>query len=524
MTSTAPHRPDVVLVLLDQCSAKWLEIAESHNVCELPNLRALQAMGTTFTRCYSSNPLCCPARATLATGMTTRQHGLLQNGYSLDASLPTFMKALQGGGYHTAVAGKVHLHPHREGVYPDYRPYGFDESYNTEDPRLGNWLDWVRETHPEHYDAALMTVWTGQQPELDEPYDHTGKTLRQRLSELLEERGIRGRFEDVLPFPQEISQTNWITGHALGVRQRVQGKPLFVQVGYVQPHGPFTPPPGYLRRVNAENIPEPLPASWLEDDHRPWTYRQRGPKPTEGWRDLRSLFFADLCHLDDQLGRVMQAQRDAGRFEQTYFIFTADHGEMLLDHRLRGKGCWHYDACVRVPLTIAGPGVRAGQVREAFVQLEDLAPTIHEMAQAPKPELTCRHEPFRRAHGSIPAMHGSSLMPLLRGEPTPRGWRDSAYCESYNALGSADPREWSRTTIDHAWRYSVHGNQWGENGPQPGGEQLFNLAEDPNEQRNLAADADHRSILHGLRERLMHRIILQDAPGVLRGLHSLGVH
>ena len=77
--------------------------------------------------------------------MTSRGHGVLENGYALDPSLPTFMQALQSGGWRTGAFGKVHLRPHFAGVTPDYLPCGFDVPHVTEDARGGERLDFKSE-------------------------------------------------------------------------------------------------------------------------------------------------------------------------------------------------------------------------------------------------------------------------------------------------------------------------------------------------------------------------------------------
>ena len=144
--------------MVDQLSAKWLE-GGSALACPTPNLDRLRRAGTTFTNAYASNPVCCAARATLATGLTSRGHGVLQNGYRLNPELPTVMHSLQAAGWQTGAFGKLHFEPHYSGFDVDFRKYGFDVVYNTEDPRGGAWLDWVEQEHPEHYGAALATVW-----------------------------------------------------------------------------------------------------------------------------------------------------------------------------------------------------------------------------------------------------------------------------------------------------------------------------------------------------------------------------
>lgn len=83
--------PDIVLFMVDQLAAKWLEAAR-HGACDTPHFDRLAAEGVSFTRAFSSNPVCAPARATLATGLTSRQHGVTENGYRLDLDVPTFMQ------------------------------------------------------------------------------------------------------------------------------------------------------------------------------------------------------------------------------------------------------------------------------------------------------------------------------------------------------------------------------------------------------------------------------------------------
>lgn len=64
-------RPNLIFIMVDEMGAKWLEAARS-GICDLPNLRRLQRMGVTFTNAFSNNPVCYPARAGIATGLTSR--------------------------------------------------------------------------------------------------------------------------------------------------------------------------------------------------------------------------------------------------------------------------------------------------------------------------------------------------------------------------------------------------------------------------------------------------------------------
>ena len=153
------NKPNVILFIVDQLSAKWLEAARDEKICALPNLDWLGENGTIFTQTFTSNPMCSPTRATIHTGQTSRGHGLVENGYALDPKIPTFVQALQREGWRTGAFGKMHLRPHYESVNHDNRPYGYDVTHVTEDDRGGEWLDWVEKEHPEHYEAALSTAW-----------------------------------------------------------------------------------------------------------------------------------------------------------------------------------------------------------------------------------------------------------------------------------------------------------------------------------------------------------------------------
>ena len=509
-------RPNIVFLMVDQLSMKWLE-GPCRQVVPTPNIDRLREAGVTFANAFTSNPLCCPARATLATGLTTRQHGVLQNGYELNPAIPTFMRLLQMTGWRTGAFGKVHLRSHYHGVHPDYTDYGYHVVRNTEDPRTGEWIDWVRAEHPEHFEAALSCAWSTEVPELRH-YGPEGEDLRARLIEARKrfKASERPHGNFTLPYPEEVSQTAWITAHAVDfIRGTPAGTPLHAHVSYVQPHSPFCPPAEFMGLVRDEDIPRPIEPEWADDPRQPACFGVSEGVHREipaDWREYRRFYFADVAHLDAQLGKVIDALKQAGRWENTYLFFLSDHGELLLDHGFTGKGERHYDASVRVPLIVAGPGVKAGLACDAFVQLEDIVPTLLEITNLPTPTLPVGGV-FQKV--GPPALPGRSLMAFCRGEPV-EDWRDAVYIESYNNLRTNNPQEWARTVRSRHWRYTYY--------PAQGGEQLFCLAEDPDETRNLAFEPAFAEVRSGLRDCLLEAIILQDLPHTPRSLFQLGVH
>lgn len=513
--------PDIVLLLADQLSAKWLEAAAA-GVCPMPHLERLRAREVEFTRAFTSNPVCCPARASLATGLTCRQHGVLRNGLGLDPALPTFMRLLQAAGWRSGAFGKVHLpgparfHPGEayEEAEPDYRRFGFDEQAVSEDPRRGAWLRWVAAEHPRHLRAALATAWPFAVG-ADDAQAAAVLAARQGFSFAHPACPTGDASFHALPFPEPVSQTAWITGRALEFIAGVPaGRPLLAHLGWVQPHSPWSPPAECLDRVDAARIPAPLPPTWAGDPGHPRHFDRSRAVAREipaDWRERRRCYFADLAHLDAQLGRVLDGLEAAGRLDRAWIILSADHGELLLDHGCREKEAKHYDACIRVPLLIAGPGAAAGRRVAAPVQLEDLAPTILDLCGVPYPLP-------RLAPGETrpppPGLPGRSLRPWLEGGE-PSAWRSHAYVESFSRAEpgeehhwSGDPRHWARSVRDARWRYTWY--------PCGGGEQLFDLDADPGELRNLAAEpacAAERERLRGL---LLESVVLQDWPQIER--------
>jgi len=103
--------------------------------------------------------------------------------------------------------------------------------------------------------------------------------------------------------------------------------------------------------------------------------------------------------IDDYVGRMLGILEKRGMREDTVIIYCSDHGEMMGDHGLFFKS-WFYEASVRVPLLISGPGISARGMSDALVELYDLAPTCLELGQAE----------------SAGKMTAKSLVPLLRGE------------------------------------------------------------------------------------------------------------
>jgi choline-sulfatase len=136
---------------------------------------------------------------------------------------------------------------------------------------------------------------------------------------------------------------------------------------------------------------------WVKDRvQRSWHYA--GPEPDEIPLSRRQ-YSAATTLIDHEIGLMLRALEERGELERTIIIYTSDHGEMLADHGLYTKH-YAYEASLRVPLIMAGPGVPEGHVSDALVELIDAHATVADLAGL---------EPLRGSEAL-------SLRPLLDGK------------------------------------------------------------------------------------------------------------
>lgn len=514
--STSTTAQTILFIMVDQLSAKWLEVAES-GVVDLPNLRKLRKISTVYNRAYSINPVCSPARATLLTGYRPEVHGLTECGYALNPEVPTLPRELQKHGWKTALAGKLHVRVQLETSYPDYKQYGFSETAVTEDSRVGNWLDWVKQTYPQHYEAALATVWMDFIEDLS-CYGVEGCDLRSQIRAAAEKYPQCRTECYTLPFPPEVSQTAWVTQQTLKfLRETNSDKNIFLQASYVQPHNPFSPPAKYLEKVNTDKIPRPLTAEWQQENlpyFKQELYRLPSYKQRDWLRD-RHHYFADLAHLDEEIGKLIRGLEACGRAENALIIFTSDHGEILHDHGILGKWERHYDACVRIPLYVKYPNNQSAVISQLVSHL-DVVPTMYDYAGINQP----MHSIWNRNGEKLlePTLPGHSLkensQTLISSEDSQKSDYRPILISSNNNHWQPKVSSWSRTVVTEKYRFTHFFAD--------GGEQLFDLQIDPDEEHNLAYQKEYKELVEQIRNQLLELTVQANYPSTKVGLFQVG--
>ncbi|MCX7016955.1 MAG: sulfatase-like hydrolase/transferase [Candidatus Sumerlaeota bacterium] len=380
-----------------------------------PALDALAASGMSFRQNYTQNPICVPARNSILMGRYCHSTGALTNGYGSRRDLTTIPQLLRSKGYRTACFGKLHV-------------------------KGRNDLDW------------------------DEVSEGGAKHGRAPEGAVILETRLSGRQPIGAPSPFSEEETNeWAAKEkAIAFMKANRGRPWFVQCSMHKPHPPFQPPKRYWDMIDRSKLEIPrYPENDLDGTpKRYWegmVARRMDQLTDDQVRDGMQGYYGNLAFADAMLGEVIKALGDLGLREETLIVYTADHGEMLYDHRLWTKMVF-FDPSVRVPLILSCPGaVPAGRETKALTQHIDLFPTFMDLLGFETPQ----------------SVQGLSLVPLLTGAKD--AIHDVVFSEHYYSSGTGVKP--SRMVFDGRYKYI-------DNGPDDPAE-LYDRQTDPREIANL---------------------------------------
>ena len=186
------------------------------------------------------------------------------------------------------------------------------------------------------------------------------------------------------------------------IRQYEEERPFYLQLALVGPHPPFDAPARYRDIFRPEDMPPAimaLPSEPMSPQVRTMLRRRGFPNLTESQSQLmKSHYYAKIAFDDDVIGSFIKVLREKDLMDNTWIIYTSDHGEMLGDHRLVQKVVF-YEGSLNIPLIIRPPGGTSAWVGNGLTDHYDLVDTILSVADA---------ETFEKNHGS-------SLIPKIEG-------------------------------------------------------------------------------------------------------------
>jgi arylsulfatase A-like enzyme len=427
--------PNIVFILADDMRPDALGIL-GHPVVKTPHLDALAKEGTLFTRAMVGYPICHVSRAEMFTGCCAFRTGVQYRGKAIDPSLALWSDTLRRGGYHTWFSGKWH----NDGQ-PKQRGFELTASlYSSGGSKPGHELP--------DYAGRPATGYTGWAFKTDDG--------------VVEQERDTGLTPDTDRF---------ITDGAISLIRRKPSGPFFLQVSMTGPHDPRLWPRGYEHRYDPATIP--LPKNFAPQ--HPFDHGNAGgrdevllklPRDPDEVRAELAAYYAVITSLDEQVGRIITALREAQAWNNTILIFTSDHGLALGSHGLTGKQNM-YEHTVGVPLLMHGPGIAKGQRISAQCYLRDLFPTTCDFAGI-----------------AIPlSVESHSLAPLLRGESR------AIYDQVVSCFTDTQ-----RMLRDEKFKLIWY--------PKLNRYQLFNIVEDADEVHDLIADQSQAARIASMKQKL----------------------
>lgn len=421
-------------------------------IVKTPNIDRLAARGVRFENAYCQEPICGPSRTAVMTG--TYPHTC--NAFSHKPScilpdMPTLGSAFRDAGYKTASIGKVHIRgedKHSRDLGFEYRPLRF-YTYNYKD-----------------YEDAVGSE------NVDRYASHRGNST-------IVNAGKYNPDNEPVEMDESLMYDNMVADLAIDYIKENRDNPFFIWMGLEKPHPQWYAPERFHAMYDQADMP--LPESHrLEHKNLPDSYMDRianggNSKLIQGYTEEQrrrcvAAYYANVSYMDMNLGRVVDTLDTLGLTEKTIVIYTADHGELLMDHSLFQKHCM-FEAAVGVPLIMACPkSIPVGVVKSSIAELIDLFPTLLDMTGIPHPD----------------TLEGHSLAKIIQDseEDVDR----EAFSEYYPANAPAE-----RMIRSGPWKYIYsHGDM----------AQLYNLEDDPQEMDNLAVKPEHAERCEAFKQRV----------------------
>jgi len=372
-------KPNVVFIFADDMTYSAINALGNKEI-ETPNLNRLVHQGTTFTNAYNmgawNGAICAASRAMIISGRSVWNVNKFRQGWKKNEGLDqTWGKLMEGNGYDTYMTGKWHVDAKADSVFKNVvhiRPGMPGDAWKHN--KMVAKFKAIKGTNtdpatlmPMGYNRPLSendTIWSPTDTKRG-GFWQGGK----HWSEVLK--------DDALKFIDKAEKSD---------------NPFFMYLAFNAPHDPRQAPQEFLDKYPLDKIS--LPKSWMPE----YTYKDDmgcganlrdealAPFPRTPYATKTHIreYYALISHLDVQIGKILDRLEATGKMDNTYIIFTADHGLAAGRHGLIGKQS-QFDHSIRAPFMITGPSIPKGQKISEDIYLQDAMATSLELGGIQKP-------------------------------------------------------------------------------------------------------------------------------------------
>ncbi|MCB9218120.1 MAG: sulfatase-like hydrolase/transferase [Ignavibacteriales bacterium] len=423
-------QPNILLIFADDLTFNSIRALGNKEV-KTPNLDRLVNSSVSFSNSYNmggwGGAVCIASRTMMFTGKFLWDAQKADSLFVTDSYLnPLLSELLNDAGYDTYMSGKWHIKKPAKDVFkyaknirpgmPNQTPQGYNRPLNENDTL---WKPW---------DKSKQGFWKG------------GKHWSEVLG------------DDAIGFIDSA---------------KTKENPFFMYLAFNAPHDPRQSPKEFVDQYPLESIS--IPKNFLPE----YPYKEEmgagknlrderlAPFPRTEYSVKVNIqeYYAIISHMDQQIGRILEALETSNLLDDTYIIFSADHGLAVGQHGLMGKQNM-YDHSLRVPLLISGPNVPKNKSVKSDVYIQDIMPSILELANINKPSF----------------VDFNSLIPFLTTDNN-----KSNYSEIYGAYINDQ-----RMIRKNDYKLIVY--------PKAKKVRLFNVKDDPNEMHDLSYNKNYDSI------------------------------
>ncbi len=511
-----------------------------HAGCEAavtPNIDTLATDGVSFRRAFCQNPVCTPSRCSFMTGWYphTRGHRTMHHMLHPEHGEPNLLAILKTAGYFVWWGGKNDLTPGQQWIDKDLGKSRYcDVRFQ---PSADDWGRW-------HRAPTMQLVDHRGQPGSGTFYSFMEGRLyswaeRERMERAGEggkggkdvdgDKGGNGGGDSEDESPPDFGDIDW--GNVLGAIDFIKDwnqddeRPLCIFLSLGFPHPEYRVEEPYLSMIDRLKVPLRIPSPDWNTAKKPSILKGIAERQNlagwteERWTELRAVYLGMIARVDHQFGLLARALKEKGIYDDTAIFVFSDHGDFTGDYGLVEKNQNSFEDCLsRVPFIFKPPrgvsvarqsGAVAGQPNncDALVELVDFSATVYDLTGI---------EP---GYWSF----GKSLLPLVRGERPPGEYRDAVFCEGGRLVGEEHCMEresaGSTNPMDPYWPRISH--QVDDTQPYHTKaamcrterfkyvmrlyetDELYDLATDPGESRNLIDEPAMASTIAGLRHRLL---------------------